>query len=241
VDDRAHTLAIVLQPFRKCGALEDVAARGMTLTTARALALRYAPANAASPCIMANGIAQIHDEKLRTHLVTNLYEECGCGDPARSHIALFERFMRAVDVDPTWVAHAPVTAETLDLIDTFMDVCRTGPDYAALAILHSFEDLFAPVNGLLALAAQKSGVVDAYAGEFFTLHATGDVIHADRMCTALLGAADTEAKWRESVQIAGRGASLVYALFDSIARTDDTHHTETVLPASPDASRALHA
>jgi pyrroloquinoline quinone (PQQ) biosynthesis protein C len=215
---RSEQLSAILLPLRsKSPALNDIAANGLSLPVAQELARQYYPANSASPQIMSSGISQIWDEDLRHHLVCNLYDESGGENVKESHIALLERFVRGVGLDPKTIKTIP-GSPTDELINTFLHTCLSGPDYRALAILHSFEDLFAPLCGLIAAGIEKSGVVDHHTGEFFRLHAVADILHAERMRVAMLKAADSEEKWRECLVLVERGANLLFRLFDGAAR-----------------------
>jgi pyrroloquinoline quinone (PQQ) biosynthesis protein C len=218
-DRRLEQLSAILLPLRsQSSALLDIAANGLSLPVAKELARQYYPANSASPQIMSSGISQIWDEGLRHHLVCNLYDESGGEDVKQSHIALLERFVRGVGIDPKSIQRIPGSPAD-KLIQTFLGTCLEGPDYRALAILHSFEDLFAPLCGLIAAGIEKSGVVDHHTGEFFRHHAVADILHAERMRIAMLQAADSELKWRECLVLVERGANLLFGLFDGVART----------------------
>lgn len=217
---RLEQLAHILLPLRsKSKALASIAENGLTLPVAQELARCYYPANSASPQIMASGISQIWDEDLRHHLVCNLYDESGQEDVTQSHIALLERFVRGVGLDPQSIVRVPGSPTDL-LITTFLKTCLEGPDYRALAILHSFEDLFAHLCHQVALGIEKSGVVDAHTGAFFPVHAIADIHHAERMRVAMFKAADTEEKWQTCLILVEQGANLLFNLFDSVARTD---------------------
>jgi len=221
LDKRLQELNDVITPFRmaNCASMQYIAKHGLSLSVARELASQYYAANAASPQIMAAGISQIWNEKLRVSLVANLYEECGNGVVEKSHIALFQRFMTAVEVDPETAKVIKQGTPTEKLISTFLSVCSQGPDYRALAILHSFEDVFAYVCTLITTGLKKSCIIDMHAAEFFPLHSVADILHAERMRSAMLDAADTEEKWQECLDLIRLGASLLYNLFDSIAKT----------------------
>lgn len=221
ISKRLVELKEVITPFRmeNCASMQHLAKYGINLQVAREIAIQYYAANAASPQIMAAGISQIWDEKLRVSLVENLYEECGSGDIDQSHIALFKRFMSAVNVDPDIAKIIIPGSPTEKLITTFLTICSQGPDYRALAILHSFEDVFAYVCTLITTGIKKSGVVDMFAAEFFPLHSIADIFHAERMRTAMFDAANTQEKWQECLALIKLGASLLYNLFDSIAKT----------------------
>jgi pyrroloquinoline-quinone synthase len=225
LNTRLRELNEIIKPFHmdNCESMQHLAKYGVCLPIAQEIARQYYAANAASPQIMAAGISQIWDEKLRISLVENLYEECGNGNIEKSHIFLFKRFMVAVNVDPDSAKTINEGSPTEKLITTFLKVCLQGPDYRALAILHSFEDVFAYVCQLITDGIKKSKVVDMHAAEFFSLHSVADIFHAERMRTAMFDAADTQEKWRECLELIKLGASLLYHLFDSIASTGLNH------------------
>jgi pyrroloquinoline quinone (PQQ) biosynthesis protein C len=230
--NRLQELNNIITPFRMehCHSMQHIAKQGISMNLARELAAQYYAVNAASPQILAAGISQIWNEKLRAALVANLYEECGSGDVEKSHIAYFKRFMTAVNIDHEKAGKVKTGTPAEKLISTFLSVCSRGPDYKALAILHSFEDVFAGVCTLISKGIQKSEVVDMHAAEFFPIHSVADILHAERMRSAMLDAADTGEKWRECLDLVKLGASLLYDLFDSIAKTELEETDYTLSP-----------
>jgi pyrroloquinoline quinone (PQQ) biosynthesis protein C len=52
------------------------------------------------PQLLALGIARSTDTDTRTVLAVNLYQECGEGDPARTHHAIYRKFMDSAGLAP---------------------------------------------------------------------------------------------------------------------------------------------
>ena len=192
--------------------LRELARTGIPMPIARRLARLYGPVNAASPQIMAAGIAQLTDLDLIIPLVDNLYDECGRGRREDSHTVLFERFMIAVDIDPRSCTVEPGSLSDR-LIRRFLDVCRAGPDYRALAMLHGFEEVFPGLCAAIYSGLVTSGCASPESAMFFAHHAECDIEHANRMRDVMMKLADTAAKWQECLAQSAEGASLIHALF----------------------------
>lgn len=190
--------------------LQELARTGMPLAVARQIGRRYGPVNAASPRIMAAGIAQVADLDLVIPLVDNLYDECGRGRREDSHTVMFERFMAAIDVQPGTLEPGSLSER---LVARFLQVCREGPDYRALAILHGFEEVFAGLCAVVYAGLVKGGSASPESAVFFSHHAEADIEHADRMRAVMMRLADTETKWHECLVRSAEGASLIHALF----------------------------
>src|SRR5690348_16668546 len=52
------------------------------------------------PALIAAGIARAPGESTRGVLAVNLFQECGEGDPARTHWAIYRRFLDTAKVAP---------------------------------------------------------------------------------------------------------------------------------------------
>jgi pyrroloquinoline-quinone synthase len=197
--------------------LRELARTGISLPIARQIGRRYGPVNAASPQIMAAGIAQVTDLDLIIPLVDNLYDECGRGRREDSHTVMFERFMIGVDIDPKACKVEPGSLSDR-LIRRFLQVCREGPDYRALAILHGFEEVFPGMCAAIYTGLVKVGSASPESAMFFSHHAEFDIEHANRMREVMMSLADTPAKWQECLARSAEGASLIHALFTECVR-----------------------
>ncbi len=194
--------------------LQSYVKRGMPLPVARRLATAYGPVNAASPAIMAAGLTRITNRELFYVLLRNLWEECGNGEIAESHVEMFERFTRAVGLEPTRELKHGSRGETL--VDHFLAACRGEPEHRVLAMFHGFEATFPYVCGEISTALKVSGIVSAEDAHFFPFHAVHDLDHAATTQAAMLQAADTTDKRRDCLTLAVRGARLIFDLFDDV-------------------------
>lgn len=212
--NRRHQLDAALASYQADNhpRLQELARTGIPMPLARRIARLYGPVNAASPQIMAAGIAQITDLDLIIPLVDNLYDECGRGRREDSHTVMFERFMIAVDVDPKACTVEPDSLSDR-LIRRFLQVCREGPDYRALAMLHGFEEVFPGLCGAIYTGLVSTGSASPESAMFFSHHAECDIEHANRMREVMMKLADTDAKWQECLAQSAEGASLIHALF----------------------------
>jgi len=191
--------------------LAPYVARGMPRSVAARLAEVYGPVNAASPRIMAAGLARIEDAALFRELLGNLWEECGEGDPARTHVAMFDVFARGVGVD---VARCPLAGRGARLVDDYLDVCRASPEHQVLAMFHGFEAVFPYLCRDVDVALRRGCLAARPVAHFFAFHAVHDLKHASTTRAAMIAAADTATKRRECLWFVERGAGLIHDLFD---------------------------
>jgi pyrroloquinoline-quinone synthase len=212
--NRKQELDAALAPYQVDShpRLRELARTGIPMHIARRIARLYGPVNAASPQIMAAGIAQVTELDLIIPLVDNLYDECGRGRREDSHTVMFERFMIAVDIDPRACTLEPDSLSDR-VIQRFLQVCREGPDYRALAILHGFEEVFPGLCAAIHTGLVTIGSASPESAMFFSHHAECDIEHANRMREVMMKLADTPAKWQECLQLSAEGASLIHALF----------------------------
>lgn len=215
MNSKSEQLNDILFPLREASSIRELLKNGMIMKQAQNLASDYYAANNASPQIMAAGISQIQNEKLRICLVVNLYEECGSGNLENSHVSMFKEFMTATGINPAEVENPVPDSPADNLIKTFLSVCQNGPAHRALAILHGFEDLFAYLCGLVGEALDQSQILPKESYRFFPIHSIADIAHAERMREAMLAAADTEEKWQECLFQVEIGAKLQYKLFEN--------------------------
>ena len=217
VQERADALRETMEPYRKFPVLVELATQGLDLKTAQRLAREYLPANSASPRIIAAAISNVHDEEFRTALCENLWEEVGCGKLEDSHIQMWARFVRAVGVDPEGLHVLHDDSVARPLVESYLDICKAGPEHRVLAILFSYEYLFCVVNTHFAEAVKKSGIINSQGAEFFSVHSVADIEHSERLAEVLVGSCKTEEDWNDALEVAKQGAQMVHDLFNDLA------------------------
>lgn len=205
--------------------MQEAISEGMSWSMAYRIATEYGPCNAASLQIMAAGLSKVWDLDLAYTLVENIYDESGRGRREDSHIAMFEKYMVAVGVDPTKCSVIP-GSRSEQLIQIFMAVRDEPTEYEALALMHGFEAVFPYICGGIYKALMKSKAkgyswterITEETAFFFLHHSEADIEHSGRMLDALDKAVDTEDKRTRCLSVSIRGAWALYTLFDAILR-----------------------
>lgn len=194
--------------------LSSCVIHGMPISIAQHLAQSYGPVNAASPTIMAGGLTKIRERELFYVLLKNLWEECGEGEPSRSHIEMFECFSRAVEVEPSYILTPGSFGARL--VDDFVQVCKNEPEHRVLAMFHGFEAVFPYICGQIDLAIRRGNTVPTEAARFFPFHAVHDLEHAATTRGAMLRSIKEPGQEQECLDFAIRSARLIYDLFDEV-------------------------
>lgn len=117
------------------------------------------------PQLLALGIARSTDTDTRTVLAVNLYQECGEGDPARTHHAIYRKFMDSVGL-PAPVAISPLAARWRESLHDYL--LSTEDESDALGAIAAGEFLARP-----ALSQIYRPVERLFPGadtEYFTRH-----------------------------------------------------------------------
>ncbi len=164
---------------------------------------------------MAFGLSRIRERPLFYTLLRNLWEECGEGDEARSHVEMFERFTRAVGVTPSRVLVDGSRGKRL--VDEFLATCRSEPEHSVLALFHGFEAVFPYICRDIDVALAAGRVLaDPADGRFFPFHAVHDLDHAKTTREAMQRAATTDDQRQDCLRFAVTGASLIFDVFDEV-------------------------
>ncbi len=214
---RDEEMAQHLRPYRMLDnpRMQRVRREGMGFPAGREIARTYGPCNAVSLQIMAASASRLEDPSLIRVMVLNMYDELGGEDPEQSHIKMFERFMRAVDVDPD---NCPVVPG--GRVDTyrnaFLAVRDEPSEYEACGFMHGFEAVFPYICRGVYEGLMKSKLVTPEAAYFFDYHATGDMYHSSEILEVMKRGADTPEKWDACIRRSKHSASLIYRLFDEI-------------------------
>lgn len=122
------------------------------------------------------------DVNVQMVILENLYDEMGEGNAKRTHPELFRHFTRALDIDDRTLEATPANPETLNLIQTYMNLASEYGYLAALgAVCFASEGI---VNSLYTQI--QKGIVGAAtlprsALIFFDLHIDLDGDHARKM------------------------------------------------------------
>jgi pyrroloquinoline quinone (PQQ) biosynthesis protein C len=205
-----------LEPFKMLGHenLQRYVRDGMPIEVARRLAKAYGPVNAASPSIMAAGLARISSHDLFLVLLRNLWEECGEGVPTKTHVEMFNVFSRAVDIEPS--RELEPESSGFRLVYDFINVCRIEPEHCVIAMFHGFEATFPYICNEIAKALAVSRIVDPLDATFFSFHAVHDLEHARTTREAMLQAAKTNEQRADCLRFTLRAARRIRYLFEEV-------------------------
>ncbi|MBI5775322.1 MAG: iron-containing redox enzyme family protein [Verrucomicrobia bacterium] len=138
-----------------------------------------------------------------THVCETIYEETGSGNPAASHLMLFERFMGAIKT-PLPAAEAAASPSARAICEYTWDIVRRSSFMEGLALLGLGVER--PLTRLFPLAArafERRYGLSASAVEFFSTHGVADFKHsqtAARIVGSLAVTPEDQARVREILQ-----------------------------------------
>jgi len=132
------------------------------------------------PALIAAGIARAPDESTRVVLAVNLFQECGEGDPRRTHWAIYRRFLETAGIAPAdrEIPNAAQWRQTL--MDYVLKAQNPG---AVLGALASGEFLAQPA--LSRLYAVLKPLFPQADQEYFTHHLALETEHMREIASLL--------------------------------------------------------
>jgi len=117
-------------PFLRHPFLQLISTQQVSREQAKRFALLYYPHILRTRLYQANALGVTPDEQIQAVLVRILYDEYGNGDASRSHMEVYRKLLRALDVTPEDMANPPIIPEQQGYIDTMMRVTQ-GTDWLA--------------------------------------------------------------------------------------------------------------
>jgi pyrroloquinoline-quinone synthase len=106
---------------------------------------------------------------------------------------------------------------TENLINTFRHLCIQSPFYAGLAVLYVYESQIPEVAGVKIDGLQQFyGMNNAQDYEFFTVHQTADIYHAESEMQLIETHASTEEQANEVLNAAQIAADALWQFLDGI-------------------------
>ncbi len=86
------------------------------------------------PALIAAGAARMTDEQARVVLAVNLYQECGEGNPGRTHYAIYRKFLSTAGIDLASISENAFASEWRTRLSTYLKDAQTpGEVLGALA------------------------------------------------------------------------------------------------------------
>lgn len=154
---------------------------------ARRFALAYYPHILHTRRYQAHALALAEDEQVQAAFASILADEYGHGDPQKTHMEMYRRFMRGVGVTEAEIAAGGLLFPELRLyIDAMMSFTRSGDWLAAAAAAGIAMEWPIPfMYGQFLKGLQRIPEIDEAALELFTEHIVMDVDHSAKMREAL--------------------------------------------------------
>ena len=165
------------------------------------------------PSLIAAGAARARDEKTRTVLAVNLYQECGEGDVSRTHHAVYRKYLSSVGLD---ASREPEEAFALQWRADLLDyITGTAKAPAALGALAAGEFLAQPVLSRIYPILQS--LYPNADQEYFTKHLDLETEHVQEITELLADQVSDEKEWNEVVDGFKFGLSVWESYFANLA------------------------
>lgn len=188
---------ILTHPLFQCGFVRHIASVShFPLEAARRFALAYYPHILHTRRYQAQALAVAEDEQVQFAFAQILADEYGNGDPERTHMELYRRFMRALQIGEEEIASGGDLFPELRLyIDAMMGYTRSNHWLAAASAAGIAMELPIPflyrefLKGLRRIPG-----IDEEALTLFTEHIVVDINHSHLVQKALLPYAEQPEK-----------------------------------------------
>jgi pyrroloquinoline-quinone synthase len=150
----------------------------------------------------------------RQELLENLVSE---EQGEKNHPALWRNFAFALGATAEELETSEKLDTTAHLINTFRQLCLNSPFYAGLAALHVYESQIPEVAGVKIDGLKRFyGMDDPADYEFFTVHQTADVYHAQSTARLIEQYATTPEQQQEVKQVAEAAAQALWQFLDGV-------------------------
>lgn len=178
---------------------------GVTREQARRFAILYYPHIFRTRLYQANALGIAPDENVQYVLAEILHDEYGNGDKARTHPAVYRKFMRALQAEPADYQTEPRFPELVMYVETMLRLTQSGDWLAAAAAVGIASEWPIPqyYGELLKGLRTVPGLVEDDL-ELFASHIGIDEHHSKLMHDALAPYADTadgQARIRAGVKL----------------------------------------
>lgn len=154
------------------------------------------------------------DISIRQEILENLIsEERG----EKNHPALWKNFAVALGSSETELKTTKQLESTENLVNIFRQLCIQSPFYVGLAVLYVYESQIPEVAAVKIDGLQQFyGMNDAKDYEFFTVHQTADIYHAQSELQLIETYAGTEDQVNDVVKAAQTAADALWQFLDGI-------------------------
>jgi pyrroloquinoline quinone (PQQ) biosynthesis protein C len=164
------------------------------------------------PALIAAGAARVTDEQTRVVLAVNLYQECGEGDPQRTHYAIYRKFLSTAGINLSSIFENAFAAEWRSRLSNYLKDAKSPGE--VLGALAAGEFLAQP-----ALSRIYSVLKPHYPGadqEYFTKHLVLEEDHVREITTMLAKEAQNNGGWDEVLSGFKYGLSVWETYFNHL-------------------------
>ena len=177
LDTRIAKYDLLCHPFYQAWAAGELSREDL-----REYALDYYHHVQAFPAYLAALGIRLDEGELRRAVLANMRDELGgedaFGEPGRSHADIWLDFADGMGASRTGFGHQPV-AEVRELIGHFAHVASSGTPEEALAAFYAYESQVPRVAAEKDRGLRERYGADEPTREYFRLHTTADVHHAN--------------------------------------------------------------
>jgi pyrroloquinoline-quinone synthase len=153
----------------------------------------------------------------RQEILENLIEE---ERGENNHPALWKRFALSLGATEAELVETVPLPATINLVETFRNLCLHSPFYVGLAALYAYESQIpavasVKVDGL----KQFYGMTNPEDYQFFTVHEQADVWHTEAELKLIEQHADTPARQAQVLEVADQAATALWQFLDGVYDT----------------------
>jgi pyrroloquinoline-quinone synthase len=191
----------------------------LTLPEVRVLAMQMYQFCNVFNRILASIMARCPDAEAQQVILENLIDEMGEGDPSAAHPELFRRFTRALGIEDEVLAKTPPEPETLQLIETYLNLPYQFGYLAALgAVCFASEGIVGTLYTQLQQGIIGATELPEDALTFFNVHIYVDDGHAAHLAALLEPRITSAQQVREIETAIVRSLDARVRFFDGIQR-----------------------
>lgn len=166
------------------------------------------------PALIALGASRATDERSRVVLAVNLYQECGEGNPERTHYAIYRKFRETAGLAPGTALDPPFAAQWRETLHGYLRQASAG---AVLGALAAGEFLAEPALSRV-YPVLKNYFPDADQ-EYFTKHLVLETEHVEEITQIMARQAEGDGDWSQVETGFCFGLAAWESYFNALARS----------------------
>ena len=190
---------VISHPFLKHPFLQQFSTKNLSREQAQKFALLYYPHIQRTRLYQACALGVTPDENIQSVIAKIMYVEYGNGTQANSHMAIYRKLMRSLDLTEDQINNPPILPEQQAYIDTMMRVTQSQDWLAAIGVAGIAGEWPIPPYYTMLLKGLRTvpGLTDADL-QLFIEHIDLDVHHSHIVEEAILPHLDSQTN-RESL------------------------------------------